>query len=200
MPWDVTDWLFSDAKATLHPSAQAGYFNLLCHDWINNGIEADTKRLRQYSGLSSKLWDRHAKNILKYFAIGEDGKYHNPRVLKEKALAITRLEKNKERTEAARKAREKLCNSSVTEKQQKSVTDTVTATQDRTVHKKEIPTSSQHPRREERISPKPSLVDPEPNSLYPPTGLSRPIDNHKLDQALNNIINGLDRNQDPRKD
>lgn len=171
MPWDVIDWLLSDARKELHPTARSGYFDLLCQDWKDNGLSADNKRLQLDSGLSQKQWKRHGEKILSRFVLEEDGKYRNPRVKKEKSLAIDNLDKSRERTRAAREARFGICNSTVTEKSESSVTDivtdTVTVVPYQTIPKKEIPTSSQPPSSTPQEISLP-LPSPEPEEVLNP--------------------------------
>jgi len=115
MPWDCVDWLLGPEIRSMPAAAQAGYFNLLCYSWIEDGLKLDRDEIEMVSSLSKKEWRRYGDRILSHFYIAEDGRLRNTRQEQERAIAINKIAHDRKRTEAATKARWPVRNASVTE-------------------------------------------------------------------------------------
>lgn len=102
MPWDVDDWLDPDISV-MHPTARAGYFDLLCWQWKIDGLPNDDEQLRLRARLSKLEWPKYKERILARFTLDDDGKYRQHRCKEEKERAINRLEEiHGKRSEAAK--------------------------------------------------------------------------------------------------
>lgn len=70
MPWWVSRWLSSKAKAVMTLEQQAAYFNLLNHAWLDEdcSLRADDEELRRLAGASPEEWARCGATVMLWFA------------------------------------------------------------------------------------------------------------------------------------